>query len=158
MFKSDQMIIKKACTKNVCDIVIRCVSLTQQGLVRALACVCIAMAVPVAVANDVDQKIDVDAALTPVSAVVLSSDTLTANVLSSGCTNHNDFLIEFGYTEKLCFVTVVRKREDRCRMALHAVSIEIGFDPLEVCTDKPLFVRNPLLVLSENGRQLKRIE
>lgn len=97
-------------------------------------------------------------AIEAISAVEFDGEKMTFGVLSFGCTNADDFVIEHKVSDNSCAITIVRTKPDLCRRAPFISTIEIEWSMPEDCIDFAMHIKNPILVTQAKGGVIKRMK
>jgi hypothetical protein len=71
---------------------------------------------------------------------------VSARVMSNGCTSSEDFHVEHAVLDGVCQVTIVRDKQDFCRMMPDVMQVKIEWEQTAECSNNKLNFLNPLLI------------
>lgn len=86
-----------------------------------------------------------NAALEPIYSMNLSADSVRFGVKSNGCTRADDFVVILDTTEKEQGLSILRTRKDLCRRKPKVIELDLSIDALELDTELPMKLKNPLV-------------
>ncbi len=94
-----------------------------------------------------ENKMDSDSeiVLVPVGSPVVTGNTLAFDVVSFGCTQATDFLVETRVAENQCKVRIIRQKQDFCKAAPEKMSIRFDWNPPAECDGLDVVFENPEL-------------
>ncbi len=96
--------------------------------------------------------------LVPVSAIKFNGNTISAGVVSFGCTTSADFSVEHAIVDGVCEVKINRVNRDVCRRTPFVANIELDWSQPEECGDLNIVVANPLLVTTDDNSIKKQMK
>ena len=79
----------------------------------------------------------------PLERPRLDGATISAGVVSNGCTSSASFRVEHEVRDGACRVTVLRVEPDRCRRTPRIVRVDIPWSPPSDCGTLPIEFTNP---------------
>lgn len=94
--------------------------------------------------------------LESISGVSFDGKQIKASVISHGCTNATDFIIEHELVDNRCVLTIIRSKPDMCRRAPMLAEVSFDWSVPEDCTGSDIFVANPMLITNTPGSITKR--
>jgi len=97
-------------------------------------------------------------ALEAISSLRFNGSRITASVISYGCTDSADFIIEHEIANGRCNISLVRTKPDLCKRAPLLADLSLEWSMPDDCADLELVVANPVLVTAGEGSIKKRFK
>ncbi len=80
--------------------------------------------------------------LEPLLDYKVDAKQITVSVMSTGCTQVDDFSLEVSQVDGVCEIAIYRQRPDRCRRAPFPQTLILPWDALQRCGDAVVKVVN----------------
>lgn len=95
---------------------------------------------------DSDGKVlDDTVVLEPANELSYNDGLVSARVMSTGCTQADDFHVEHSMQSGVCQVSLVRDKQDMCRRAPSSIGIQVAWEKPADCSEADLEFMNPAL-------------
>jgi len=93
------------------------------------------------------KKTDAFKKMEPLQQIKIKDKQLVFNVLSTGCTRTDDFIIESQIVDQQCQLTIYRIKPDRCKRAAMPMTISLDWDKQKHCKKIDALLINPSITI-----------